>query len=214
MGIKDMVKTEYSERVEELSKEIGNKEKKLEEIKKKYEGYRDFEKEKTYSIEKKYKGLRALIHKKGNDVKIVDEKNNDLSKYFPTIALQALSLSESDFVVDCNIVKNKGFELLDKKNLVENSNTAFVFDCVYFENDITYLNLAERKRILDGLDFSDNIKKSASVIVDNPEDAEKAIKMFDIMEDGLGVLIKRLDGKYFLNETNPCWVSYCKNKVV
>ncbi len=78
MGIKDMIASEYSERVEELSKEVGEKEKKLEAIEKKYSEFANFKEGLSYAIEKNYKGLRALIHKKDYQVKIVDEKNNDL----------------------------------------------------------------------------------------------------------------------------------------
>lgn len=208
-----MIATEYDERVKELSKEVGEKEKKLEEIEKKYSDYRDFEMKRTYSIEKKHRGLRVLIHKKEDEVKIVDEKNNDVTKYFPTIVSQALHLSENSFVIDCSIVKNKGFESIDKKSLIEKGHTAFVSDCVYFEDDITYLNLVERKKILNGLNFSDNIKNSASIIVDNPEDAEKAIKMFDMMKDGDGALIKKLNSKYFLNDGGNCFCYHAKRNV-
>ncbi len=214
MGIKSMIASEYNKRVRDLSEKVTEKEKKLSDIEKKYSKFINFRNDRSYCIEKKYSGLRSLIHKKGDEIKIVNDKNDDLTKYFPSIVSQALQLSESDFVVDCDIVKNKGFESIKNKSIVEKSNTAFVFDCVYFEDDITYLNLIERKKILDRFNYSDNIKKSPSIIVDNIEDARKAIRMFNIMDGSNGVMIKRLNGKYFLNESNPIWISYSTKKNV
>ena len=174
-----------------------------------------------FIIEKKYNGFRALIHRKGNIVKIYSDQARDITAAFPTIVNQAKKLTDADFILDCELVPYKGTEPLGRdiaakyigavksKKKVEDYNIVFfVFDCLYYNKDITGLPLYERKKTLHSLNFTDNIREAGTVVVDDRESALKAIKMFKDMKGSEGAVIKEYDGKYYPAEESKAWIKY------
>lgn len=208
-----------------LETEIKEKEGNLSAIKKniiEYQQVQDQE-SKLYAIEEKFNGFRATIHKKGGMVKIYSDQAKDITFPFPTIEEQAKNLSEKDFIIDCELVpfennKPVGRDIAaryigavkSKKQISDKNVIFYAFDCLYFGKDITDLPWFERKKALHSLQYSDNIKEVGSVIVDNKEDAIKAMTTLSKIKGSEGVIIKKYYGKYFIGKENDVWIKYRK----
>lgn len=173
----------------------------------------------TYLIEKKYDGVRTTIHKKGDEVRIFNSEGKDVTFLFPRIPVQAKKLSIEDFVIDCGLVLYDGREPLKgevvakcleaaKSEKWSEGKTVFfyAFDCIYSGKNIADLRLDERKKVLNKMSFTDNIKKAGSIVVKNREDAATAINIFKVMRETNGVVVKRLDGKYDIGRVSTDWV--------
>jgi len=173
----------------------------------------------TYLIEKKYDGVRTTIHKKDDEVKIFDNQGRDVTFLFPRMSVQAKELSVEDFVIDCGLVLYDGREPLKGEVVAKCLETAksgkwsegrtvffYAFDCIYHSKNIADLRLDERKKVLNGMNFTDNIKKAGSIVVRNREDAATAINIFKVMRESDGVVVKRLDGKYGIGRESTDWI--------
>ena len=194
MRMKELIIAEHNKRIKELDETIKEKEGHLEDIKQTAERYKELETKYTFAVEKKYSGFRATIHKKGDSVKIFSAQGKDITFPFPTIAAQAKGLSAKDFIIDCELVPYKGSKPLNRNVIAKYFGTAksrrglddkgvifFAFDCVHFGSDITGLDWIERKKILDGMRFTSNIKKTPSIVIRNRDNASQVIKLFKIM---------------------------------
>jgi hypothetical protein len=179
------------------------------------------QKKTSYAIEKKYNGFRAVIHKKGDEVKIFSDQGKDITFPFPTIVSQAKLLSADDFVVDCEFVPYIGSEpqgrsaaskyigaVKSHKDIDDSDVIFYAFDCLHLGNDLSGKAWSERKKELHSLNFTSNIKETHSVIVNSRDDALKAINMFKDMKGSEGVVIKETDGAYYKNDENSVWIKF------
>jgi len=180
-----------------------------------------FSKAPIWACEKKFNGFRAVIHKKGNDVKIFSDQGKDITFPFPTVERQAMAASEEDFIIDCELVPYLGRKPLGRSEAakyigsvkshkdINDSQVVFhAFDCLYYGKDITDSPWFERKNYLKKLRFSNNLKMVASIIVDSKDEMYKAIRMFSNMVGSEGCMLKKYDGKYFAGKETNEWIKY------
>jgi len=177
---------------------------------------------KKFAVEKKYNGFRALIHRKGSSVKIFSDQAKDITFPFPTAAKQALSLTSSDFILDCEMVPydEKGNPLgrniaakyigsVKSRKDVDDSNVIFyAFDLLYLDTDLTSQPWFKRRQLLQKLKFTDNIKLSAALVVDTPSEMRKAVSLYKNMKGSEGAIIKRYNGIYSPGKETDAWIKY------
>jgi len=58
----------------------------------------------TWQYEPKWDGFRCLLERRGSRVHMASKAGQDLGRYFPEVAEQALNLSERDFLLDGELV--------------------------------------------------------------------------------------------------------------
>jgi len=199
MKLHELIENEYNRRkaneeMRNLSCNIKKEENRIKDLKQRLE---EFNRKKIYSIEKKYGGSRVTLHKKGNTVRIFNDRTKDVTLSFSSVVNQIKGLSNKDFILDAEAVSMGG------KGIV-----LFAFDCPYFERDITRLPWLERRKILNSMRFGDNVKKAASVIVNNRDDAYKAIDMFNQMRGSKGAVIKQVHSKYMVDKKSSDWIGF------
>jgi len=202
MKMQDLIANEYEKRVKFVADSVETKEKELEDIKRKLEEYRKLEERHSFFVEGDYAGIRATLHKKGDEVKLFFNENDDITilfqnpsdlysdveameKFNKEVLNQAKELSGKDFILDCEAVRNRDTVLL------------YALDLLYLDKDQTEQSLSRRKSLLKTLKFSDRIKESPFVIVRTPSDIREAIKLYNKLDNCNGVLIRKYVGKYF-----------------
>ena len=175
-----------------------------------------FENGKKYALEKNFVGVRALLIKNGQSVRVYSCEKVDISKHFKNITAEATQLSSKNFILDCEITCNGGIDKIvdhiSGKECLDESMILFnVVDCVSFGEDLSDKPWPERKTVIHSLNFTKHIKEASSVIVDNREDAGKVIKLLGNLNNSCGAMIKNYFGKYFKDVKSDAWVSF-KNK--
>ena len=182
-----------------------------------------FSKASRWIIEKKYDGFRAVIHRKGDQVKIFSDQGKDITEAFPTAVEQAKKLTSSDFIIDCELVPYKGNVPLGRsaaakfigaiksgKKLDDSHVKFYVFDLLYLDGPLIDQPLYERIRKLRKLRFQDNIKKAEGLAVDTKKEAIKAINLMKKLPGSEGAMLKNYDGKYHPNKKAPDWIKFRK----
>jgi len=95
-----------------------------------------------WAVEQKFDGLRTVIHKKGDTVKIFDGQAKDITKNFPSIVAQAKELTSKDFIIDGEMVlvdargrsttKDELMSFINGKETLADDNIRYhVFDILY-----------------------------------------------------------------------------------
>lgn len=155
-----------------------------------------------YSVEKSYGGIKAIVHKKGEDMRFYSDKGEDVTSLFKGIysnfedILKAItSLTTEDFIIDCEVTR-------DGKNM-----RLMVSDLMYFKEDLTNKSWNERRRFLKEMTFSDNIKLTPMVVVENSLDLKKAVSIFGKLKGCKGLNIKDYYGSYNFKGDSG-WVEY------
>ena len=152
-----------------------------------------FQRANKYALEKKYPGLRVMLHRSGNTIKIYSDQREALSERHPKILLEAESLSNKDFVLDGELVSDT---------------VLHVFDIIHLGGkDLTSLPWHHRKSILHSLRFQPHIKEVHSLIVDRVSDAQKAITLLRNMDGSAGAVIKRYDSIYNKAQKTDAWIT-------
>lgn len=180
-----------------------------------------FSKSNIWAAEKKYNGFRAVIHKKGDEVKIYSDQKKDITEAFPTAVAQLKSATIADVILDSELVGYDGKEPLGRSYLakfigavksgkkLDDSHIKFhIFDCLYYDEDLTNKKWFERQKYLSKLKFSDNIKRVEPIIASTPEELYKAVRMMASLTGSEGCMIKRYDGLYTPNKESDYWVKY------
>ena len=236
MKIKDLIKEELRRRaegdtisgeelVELVEKRIERKiETKLEKLPQRI--YHEFivplkDKDIRVAVEKKYNGFRAMIHRKGDTVKIFSDQNKDITFPFPTIVEQAKKLTPKDFILDCELVpyvdgKPMGRDytaryigaVKSKKEIDDSNVRFFAFDILYLDKPLISLQWYERKKILDTLSWTKNIKEAKSYVVNNRFDLKRIVEKLSELEGSEGAIIKRFDGVYSPGKESDAWIKY------
>jgi ATP-dependent DNA ligase/site-specific DNA-adenine methylase len=180
-----------------------------------------FSKAEIWACEKKYNGFRAMIHKQGNEVRIYSDQQKNITFPFPTAEAQAKSASLKDFIIDCEMVPYQDNKPLGRdvaaryigtvkshKDVDDSQVIFFAFDCLYLDGDLKDKPWSERKRALNSLKFSANIKNTASVVVDTKDEMFKAIRMFANMAGSEGSVIKNYESPYTPGKESDLWIKY------
>jgi len=174
-------------------------------------------------VEFKYDGIRAQIHKKGNEVKIFSRKLEDITFFVPEIK-EAIKDINGDFILDCEIISFKNgkplpFNILQRRLRRKNINEdlikeiplyAMVFDVLYFETKpCTELTLKQRKEILSKMKLKEPIFIVDFFIVKTPNEIEELFKK-SIAEGYEGLMIKDPDSIYTPGKRGKYWIKLKK----
>ena len=190
--------------------------------------------QKPLVCEFKYDGIRAQMHKSGQQIRLFSRKLSDVTNAFPELTNAAVdvkllsstptSLSDIDFVLDGEVMafqnsKPLHFQELQKrlhkKNLTEQIMAEIPL--VYIVYDIMYFNgenlirkpIKERKEILSNISFKEPIVNSISKLVNSEEEI---IAMFEKSRDSghEGLVLKDLDSFYHPGKRGRYWVKLKK----
>jgi DNA ligase 1 len=187
--------------------------------------------QKPLICEYKYDGIRAQMHKSGQQVKLFSRKLADVTNSFPELAnaaiytkLQSSSSSNIDFILDGEVIafhqgKPRHFQELQKRLRKRNITEQIMAEIplVYVVFDITYLNgeqtirkpLKQRKEILSNISFGEPIIKAYQNIVNSEQ---KIIAMFEKSRDiGYeGLVLKDPDSHYHPGKRGRYWIKLKK----
>lgn len=179
--------------------------------------------------EYKYDGIRAQMHKFGQEVRLFSRKLADVTNSFPELVnaarvTKSIPSPDIDFILDGEVLafqngKPLHFQQLQKrlrrKNITEQIMTDIplvyiVFDIIYFNKEHTYKKSArERKEILFNIIFEEPIIKSDYKVVDSEE---KIIAMYEKSREigHEGLVLKDLDTQYHPGKRGRHWIKLKK----
>jgi len=153
--------------------------------------------EQKYEVEKNYYGTRMLVAKEGPEVKLYSFYTlEDMTDQFTKLIPQIINLSNSNLILDCKLSSD------------ESTSSLYVSDILYNDSDISDQPWCDRYKILKRLNFQDDVKEVAGIVVNNKDEARKAIKLFCWMNDSEGAIIKKYDSIYGPTENKVSWVSF------
>ncbi len=182
----------------------------------------DLKKVLAYSVEKKMNGFPVSAHKKGKEVKIFSEQKKELTTMFPTLIEAIIKLSNSDFIIDGELISYEKEKALGRKYLMEytevikpgvmpdDKNIKFhIWDIVYYNKSIDDLELRKRLEFLKKLKFNERIQEIERKTISNKEDLTKAIDWASSLENSEGTVVKDLNASYSSGE-GKSWKIYRK----
>ena len=174
-------------------------------------------------LEKKFDGFRLQVHRKGNEIRVFTDHENDVTHAFPMHVKHAFELSDKDFVLDCEAVpygpgnRPLGRSPMAKyiasvksgKDVDDTSIVFHTFDIVYFNGaDITQKPWSERKKVLSSLKFTSLYKEVSSIVTENEEKLKSTAKMLGDLTGSEGAMIKKYDSEYSTTGKSDDWVKY------
>jgi len=143
----------------------------------------------VYFVEERPKGIRLLLHKAGKNIELFLSNKENVTDKYPDIVKQAPNLTAEDIILDGVLIGNK----------------YKVFDILYYKNQsLDDIRLYERKKVLNLLEFTENIVKSPFVVVNSSDQMIKAVKLFRALPTSDGVLIRGYNSTYKLG-FNQFW---------
>jgi DNA ligase 1 len=187
--------------------------------------------QKPLICEFKYDGIRAQMHKSGQQIRLFSRKLSEITNAFPELANAAVNvkllstlLSDIDFILDGEVIafqngKPLHFQELQKrlhkKNLTEQIMTEtplvyVVFDIMYFNGErLIKKSIRERKEILSNISFREPIINSIYKLVNSEEEI---IAMFEKSRDigHEGLVLKDPDSQYHPGKRGRYWVKLKK----
>lgn len=169
----------------------------------------------NYLYEVKYDGIRVLVFVSNDSVVIKSRYGIDITKLFPELSCLS-KMVNGKVIFDGEIIilddgrisfskLQKRFHLKNKKTIDFLSKTNPVvfmcFDVLYENKDLINLSLLERKEILSKYEDNEVFVKSTYVY-------GKGSKLFEAIKslDMEGIVAKRLDSKYLINERSDNWI--------
>ena len=181
----------------------------------------------------KYDGIRAQMHKSGQQIRLFSRNLSDITNAFPELANAAMNvkllsstslLDIEDFILDGEVMafqngKPLHFQELQKrlhkKNLTEQimAETPLVyvvFDIMYFNGEsLIKKSIKERKEILSNMSFKEPIINSSYKLVNSEQDI---IAMFEKSKDigHEGLVLKDPDSNYHPGKRGRYWVKLKK----
>ena len=189
--------------------------------------------QKPLICEFKYDGIRAQMHKSGQQIRLFSRNLSDITNAFPELANAAMNmkllsstslLDIEDFILDGEVMafqngKPLHFQELQKrlhkKNLTEQIMTEtplvyVVFDIMYFNGEsLIKKSIKQRKEILSNMYFKEPIINSTYKLVNSEQDI---IAMFEKSKDigHEGLVLKDPDSKYRPGKRGRYWVKLKK----
>jgi DNA ligase 1 len=177
--------------------------------------------------EYKYDGIRAQMHKSGQQVRFFSRNLTDVTKAFPELANAAInidlpssSLSDIDLILDGEVIgflhgKPLHFQNLQKrlrkKNVTEQIMNEvplayIVYDIIYLNGEATIRKpLRQRKEILSKISFREPIINAYQNIVNSEQ---RIIAMFKESRDmgHEGLVLKDPDSLYYPGRRGRYWI--------
>ncbi len=189
--------------------------------------------QKPLICEFKYDGIRAQMHKSGQQIRLFSRNLSDITNAFPELANAAINvkllsstslLNVEDFILDGEVMafqngKPLHFQELQKrlhkKNLTEQIMTEtplvyVVFDIMYFSGEsLIKKSIKERKEILSKMSFREPVINSMYKLVNLEQDI---IAMFEKSKDigHEGLVLKDPDSNYHPGKRGRYWVKLKK----
>ena len=185
--------------------------------------------QKPLICEFKYDGIRAQMHKFGQQVRVFSRKLANVTNSFPELVnaarlTRSFPLQDIDFILDGEVLafqngKPLHFQQLQKrlrrKNITEQIMTDIplvyvVFDIMYFSKEHTFKkSTRERKEILSNISFEEPIIKSDYKVVDSEE---QIIAMYEKSRElgHEGLVLKDLDTQYHPGKRGRHWIKLKK----
>jgi DNA ligase 1 len=190
--------------------------------------------QKPLICEFKYDGIRAQMHKFGQQTRLFSRKLSDVTNAFPELANAAVdvkllsststSLSDIDFILDGEVMafqngKPLHFQELQKrlhkKNLTEQIMAEIplvyvVYDIMYFNGkNLIRKSIKERKEILSNIYFKEPIINSIYKLVNSEVEI---VAMFEKSRDigHEGLVLKDPDSQYHPGKRGRYWVKLKK----
>ena len=184
--------------------------------------------QKPLICEYKYDGIRAQMHKFGQEVRLFSRKLADVTNAFPELVNAAMSVrsssSDIDFILDGEVMAfqngkplhfNELQKRLHKKNVTEQIMTEVplvyvVYDIMYFKGENTIgKSIKERKEILLNISFKDPIINSTYRVVNSEQEI---IAMFEESRDigHEGLVLKDPDSQYHPGKRGRYWMKLKK----
>ena len=184
--------------------------------------------QKPLICEYKYDGIRAQMHKFGQEVRLFSRKLADVTNAFPELVNAAMSVrsssSDIDFILDGEVMAfqngkplhfNELQKRLHKKNVTEQIMTEVplvyvVYDIMYFNGENTIgKSIKERKEILLNISFKDPIINSTYRVVNSEQEI---IAMFEESRDigHEGLVLKDPDSQYHPGKRGRYWMKLKK----
>ena len=171
-------------------------------------------KDDNYIFELKYDGIRTLLYVSPKTFKLITRNGNDVASNFPEFKSIQKIVGKKKVIFDGEIVAFKNgkpsFSELQHRNHLKNKSKIklmineipvcfVVFDIIYFDKDLTYLTLMERKKILNDFTDTDIFIKTKMY--------NDGLKLFKhIKKIGLeGIVAKQKDSKYILGKRVENW---------
>ena len=157
-------------------------------------------------VEPKYDGVRAQVHRKGEELRILTEPGEPVECRFPALTKNFFSITHQSFILDGEIVKYRGKSRLryrdvishiqNDKGIPEDVNFKYkVFDILYLNGiDLTSESLKKRKEILE-----ENIKDSDFIqkVKYDKLSADMIGKKIKELSTSEGAMLKGADSGYF-----------------
>jgi DNA ligase 1 len=182
--------------------------------------------QKPLICEYKYDGVRAQMHKSGQQVKLFSRKMTDITNAFPELVNASInskllsSMENIDFILDGEIMafrngKPLHFQKLQKRLRRKNVTGQIIVDVpvVYAVFDIAFINeeqtimspLKQRKEILSTILFKEPIINAKQNVVNT---AQKIIAMFEESRDiGYeGLVLKDPNSQYHPGKRGRYWI--------
>jgi bifunctional non-homologous end joining protein LigD len=176
----------------------------------------------AWLFERKFDGERCLGYRRGSDVRLLSRNRKRLDGAYPEVAEALARESESDIVVDGEIVAFEGgrtsFGRLQRRMQVRDPEAArrsgiavfyYVFDVLHLGGyDTTALPLRQRKRLLRrALTYGQPLRYSAHRNADG-----EAFHLEACRRGWEGVIAKRSDSRY-VGRRSPDWLKFkCANQ--
>jgi bifunctional non-homologous end joining protein LigD len=162
----------------------------------------------SWIYEIKWDGYRAVAYCEGESVELVSRNLKPFTERYGPVreALEGLEL-KAVFDGEVVAVNEKGlanFQMLQNWQNTNSKLAFFIFDIIWLDGyDITGLPLVERKRILSEVLPEDHpVIRYSDHVEGNGKDFFKAA-----LKQGLeGVMAKKADSPYLMNERSPDWV--------
>ena len=175
-----------------------------------------------FFIEPKYDGVRAQIHKSGDEVKIFTDEGKRIEHQLPRLVKEILLSPQESFILDGELVKYKGNSRLPHKDVIshldqepdnsfpersnppDDSRFRFkLFDLLYIDGENkTSLPLEERKKLLESLFPDSKLIQAVKYEKVSAGDLPTRIKTLSTSE---GAMIKRAGSGYFDNQEWYKW---------
>jgi DNA ligase-1 len=166
-----------------------------------------FKKADEVGCEIKYNGIRAMVHKKGDEVKIFTRHLNDITGSFQHLIPGLQEAITGDAIIDCELISDRFYDIISAiKGKKKIKAKLMAFDIIYNGDDLCRLSLSDRRLIL-----KNTIKPNKVICILDQHicyklDEVKAFyrKALDNGEEG--IVVKLLDSKYIMGERPYSWI--------
>lgn len=174
--------------------------------------------QKGIAVEEKFDGLRIILQKKGDEVKIYFEGGeSDRSKIMPSISFYFKNQIVGDIILDGELLEFKDGKQVPRRDMVrwvqstkpldDSGLKIYLFDVLYYKNkDLTNLPWKERQKYLKtAMRNQEHFVKVKPIIVRNKSEFVRAVDIVSKRQNSEGSVCKVLDSVYELDGSTNYW---------